>query len=196
MKRYHLKKMSDLLDAITVVSNNAKNKGHRSGFRCHELAKQLANQFDVFVPTLTSIITNRENKNNPTKIKGNDMITRGEFQVYKVVRDNDMMRIIDIYNDTTHDKAFNTIRQYVNILKQKGFVETIKIKGDRFKYYKAYPLSFTTMDRNLINKLSSWLSFLNKIIINHARNNLSVVFLNLNLNSKRIFTNENRNIFN
>jgi len=147
--------MSDLLDAITVVSNNAKNKGHRSGFRCHELAKQLANQFDVFVPTLTSIITNRENKNNPTKIKGNDMITRGEFQVYKVVRDNDMMRIIDIYNDTTHDKAFNTIRQYVNILKQKGFVETIKIKGDRFKYYKAYPLSFTTMDRNLINKLSS-----------------------------------------
>jgi hypothetical protein len=36
------------------------------------------------------------------------------------------------------------------------------------------------MDRNLVNKLSSWLSFLNKIIINHARNNLSVVFLNLN----------------
>ena len=155
MKRYHLKKMSDLLETLEIVSNNAKNKGHRSGFRCHELAKQLANQFDVFVPTLTSIITNRENKNNPTKIKGNDMITRGEFQVYKVVRDNDMMRIIDIYNDTTHDKAFNTIRQYVNILKQKGFVETIKIKGDRFKYYKAYPLSFTTMDRNLINKLSS-----------------------------------------
>ena len=154
MKRYHLKKMSDLLDALEIVSNNAKNKGHRSGFRCHQLAKELADQFSVFVPTLTSIITNRENKNNPTKIKGNDMITRGEFQVYKVVRDNDMMRVIDIYNDTTHDKAFNTIRQYVNILKQKGFVQTIKIKGSRFKYYKAYPLSYTTMDRNLVNKLS------------------------------------------
>jgi hypothetical protein len=52
------------------------------------------------------------------------------------------------------------------------------------------------MDQNLVNKLSSWHKKINKIIINHARNNLSVVFLNLNLNSKRIFTNENRNIFN
>ena len=39
MKRYHLKKMSDLLETLEIVSNNAKNKGHRSGFRCHQLAK-------------------------------------------------------------------------------------------------------------------------------------------------------------
>ena len=180
MKRYHLKKMSDLLDALEIVSNNAKNKGHRSGFRCHELAKQLADQFSVFVPTLTSIITNRENKNNPTKIKGNDMITRGEFQVYKVVRDNDMMRVIDIYNDTTHDKAFNTIRQYVFLLRKKGYVQSINVIGKHYKYYKAMPLSFNTMDRNLVNKLSSWLKKINNIIINHPQDNLRVVFLNLN----------------
>ena len=62
MKRYHLKKMSDLLDTLEIVSNNAKNKGHRSGFRCHQLAKELADQFDVFVPTLTQVITDKENK--------------------------------------------------------------------------------------------------------------------------------------
>ena len=182
MKRLHLNKMSTLLESLEVVARNAKNKGHRSGFRCHELALQLADQFKVFEPTLESVITNKENKNNPFKIKGNDTLTRGEFQVYKVIRDNkeNLVRVIDIYQDKTHDKAFNTIRQYVNILKQKGYLQTIKIKGDRFKYYKAYPLSFNTMDRNLVNKLSSWLSFLNKIIINHARKNLSVVFLNLN----------------
>ena len=39
MKRYHLKKMSDLLETLEIVSNNAKNKGHRSGFRCNQLAK-------------------------------------------------------------------------------------------------------------------------------------------------------------
>ena len=66
-----------------------------------------------------------------------------------------MVKIIDVYNDTNNKKAFNTVRQYVNILKQKGYLQTIKIKGDRFKYYKAYPLSFNTMDRNLVNKLSS-----------------------------------------
>jgi len=155
MKRLHLNKMSTLLESLEVVSRNAKNKGHRSGFRCHELALQLADQFKVFEPTLESIVNNREQKNNPFKIKGNDTLTRGEFEVYKVVRDNDMSKVIDIYQDKTHDKAFNTIRQYVNILKQKGFIQSIKIKGDRHKYYKAYPLSFHTMDRNLVNKLSS-----------------------------------------
>ena len=157
MKRLHLNKMSTLLESLEVVSRNAKNKGHRSGFRCHDLALQLADQFEVFKPTIESVITNRENKNNPFKIKGNDTLTRGEFQVYKVIRDNkeNLVRVIDIYQDTTHDKAFNTIRQYVNILKQKGYLQTIKIKGDRHKYYKTYPLSFHTMDRNLVNKLSS-----------------------------------------
>ena len=70
MKRYHLKKMSDLLETLEIVSNNAKNKGHRSGFRCNQLAKEIADQFAVFVPTLTTIITNKENKNNPSKISG------------------------------------------------------------------------------------------------------------------------------
>ena len=60
MKRYHLKKMSDLLETLEIVSNNAKNKGHRSGFRCHELAKQLADQFQVFLPTLDTIVKNKE----------------------------------------------------------------------------------------------------------------------------------------
>lgn len=135
--------MSNLLESLEVVSRNAKNKGHRSGFRCHELALQLADQFKVFEPTLESIVTNREHKNNPFNIKGNDKLTRGEYEVYKVIRDNKekLVRVIDIYQDTTHKKAFNTVRQYVNILKQKGYLQTIKVKGDRFKYYKAYPLS-------------------------------------------------------
>jgi hypothetical protein len=88
MKRLHLNKMSTLLESLEVVARNAKNKGHRSGFRCHELALQLADQFEVFEPTIESVITNKENKNNPFKIKGNDTLTRGEFQVYKVIRDN------------------------------------------------------------------------------------------------------------
>lgn len=155
MKRLHLNKMSTLLESLEVVSRNAKNKGHRSGFRCHELALQLADQFEVFKPTIESVITNKENKNNPFKIKGNDTITSGEFQVYKVVRDNAMSKVIDIYQSETHKKSFNTIRQYINILKQKGYIQAIKIKGDRHKYYKAYPLSFHTQDRNLVNKLSS-----------------------------------------
>lgn len=155
MKRMHLNKMSTLLETLEIVARNAKNKGHRSGFRCHEIAQQLADQFNVFVPTLDSIITNREQKNNPCKIKGNSTLTRGEFEVYKVIKSHDMVKIIDVYNDTNNKKAFNTVRQYVNILKQKGYIQTIKIKNDRFKYYKAYPLSFNTMDRNLVNKLSS-----------------------------------------
>ena len=157
MKRLHLNKMSTLLESLEVVSRNEKNKGHRSGFRCHEIALQLADQFKVFEPTIESIISNREQKNNPFKIKGNDTLTRGEFEVYKVIRDNkeNLVKVIDVYQDKTHDKAFNTIRQYVNILKQKGYIQAIKIKGERHKFYKAYPLSFHTMDRNLVNKLSS-----------------------------------------
>jgi hypothetical protein len=149
--------MSTLLESLEVVARNAKNKGHRSGFRCHELALQLADQFEVFKPTIESVITNRENKNNPFKIKGNDTLTRGEFEVYKVIRDNkeNLVKVIDVYQNVTHKKAFNTVRQYVNILKQKGYIQAIKIKGERHKFYKAYPLSFTTMDRNLVNKLSS-----------------------------------------
>ena len=196
MKRYHLKKMSDLLETLEIVSNNAKNKGHRSGFRCHDLAKQLADQFNVFVPTLTTIITNKENKNNPSKISGNYSMTRGEYEIYKAIKSGVRVKITDIYDFKLTKKSYNTIKQYVFYLKKKGFVQSIKVVGKHYKYYKAMPLNFNTMDQNLVNKLSSWLSFLNKIIINHAKNNLSVVFLNLNLNSKRIFTNENRNIFN
>ena len=145
MKRLHLNKMSTLLESLEVVARNAKNKGHRSGFRCHEIALQLADQFEVFKPTIESIITNREQKNNPFKIvrkwKGNDGLTRGEFEVYKVIKSHDMVKIIDVYNDRTNKKAFNTVRQYVNILKQKGYVQTIKIKGERHKFYKSYPLT-------------------------------------------------------
>jgi hypothetical protein len=161
MKRLHLNKMSTLLESLEVVARNAKNKGHRSGFRCHEIALQLADQFEVFKPTIESIITNREQKNNPFNIKrkwkGNDGLSRGEFEVYKVIRDNkeNLVKIIDVYQNVTHKKAFNTIRQYVNILKQKGYIQAIKIKGERHKFYKAYPLSFNTQDRNLVNKLSS-----------------------------------------
>ena len=119
MKRYHLKKMSDLLETLEIVSNNAKNKGHRSGFRCNQLAKEIADQFAVFVPTLTSI-----------KIK-------------------------DIHDLKLTKKSFNTIKQYVFILKKKGFVQSIKVIGKHYKYYKVNELSFTTMDINLVNKLSS-----------------------------------------
>ena len=196
MKRYHLKKMSDLLETLEIVSNNAKNKGHRSGFRCNQLAKELADQFQVFVPTLTTIITNKENKNNPSKISGNYSMTRGEYEIYKAIKSGVRVKITDIYDFKLTKKSYNTIKQYVFYLKKKGFVQSIKVIGKNYKYYKVNDLSFTTMEQNLVNKLSSWLSFLNKIIINHAKNNLSVVFLNLNLNSKRIFTNENRNIFN
>ena len=196
MKRYHLKKMSDLLETLEIVSNNAKNKGHRSGFRCNQLAKEIADQFAVFVPTLTTIITNKENKNNPSKISGNHRMTKGEYEVYKAIKSGVRVKITDIHDFKLTKKSFNTIKQYVFILKKKGFVQSIKVVGKHYKYYKVNELSYTTMDQNLINKLSSWHKKINKIIINHARNNLSVVFLNLNLNSKRIFTNENRNIFN
>ena len=195
MKRYHLKKMSDLLETLEIVSNNAKNKGHRSGFRCHQLAKEIADQFAVFVPTLTTIITNKENKNNPSNISGNYSMTKGEHEIYKVIKSSLSIKVIDIHNLKLTNKSYNTIRQYVFVLKKKGYIKSIKVKGKNYKYYRANPLSFNTMDQNLVNKLSSWLSFLNNIIINHLQDNLEVVFLNLNLN-KRISYNGNKNIFN
>jgi hypothetical protein len=155
MKRYHLKKMSDLLDALEIVSNNAKKKGHRSGYRCHQLAKELADQFNVFVPTLTSIIINKENKNNPSLISGNHMMTKGEHEIYKVIKSGVRLKVVDIYDNKLTDKSYNTIKQYVFFLKKKGFVQSIKVVGKNYKYYKAMPLNFNTMDRNLVNKLSS-----------------------------------------
>ena len=156
MKRYHLKKMSDLLDTLEIVSNNAKNKGHRSGYRCHQLAKELADQFEVFVPTLTSIIINKENKNKPSKISSIDTMTKGEHEIYKVIRSGVRLKINDIYDNKLTDKSYNTIKQYVFFLKKKGFVQSIKVVGKNYKYYKAMPLNFNTMDRNLVNKLSVW----------------------------------------
>ena len=155
MKRYHLKKMSDLLETLEIVSNNAKNKGHRSGFRCNQLAKELADQFQVFVPTLTTIITNKENKNNPTKISGNFAMSKGEFEIYKVIKSGVRLKVNDIYENKLTNKSFNTIKQYVFYLKKKGFVQSIKVIGKNYKYYKVNDLSFTTMDQNLVNKLSS-----------------------------------------
>jgi hypothetical protein len=155
MKRYHLKKMSDLLETLEIVSNNAKNKGHRSGFRCNQLAKELADQFQVFVPTLTTIITNKENKNNPSKISGNHQMTKGEHEIYKVIKSGVRLKVTDIYDNKLTDKSYNTIKQYVFYLKKKGFVQSIKVVGKHYKYYKAMPLNFNTMDQNLINKLSS-----------------------------------------
>ena len=139
MKRYHLKKMSDLLDTLEIVSNNAKNKGHRSGYRCHQLAKELADQFEVFVPTLTSIIINKENKNKPSKISSIDTMTKGEHEIYKVIRSGVRLKINDIYDNKLTDKSYNTIKQYVFFLKKKGFVQSIKVVGKNYKYYKAMP---------------------------------------------------------
>ena len=113
MKRYHLKKMSDLLETLEIVSNNAKNKGHRSGFRCHQLAKEIADQFAVFVPTLTTIITNKENKNNPTKISGNHRMSKGEYEIYKVIKNGDLVKMQQIFADLSHFKSRNTCKQYV-----------------------------------------------------------------------------------
>jgi len=155
MKRQHLNKMSTLLETLEIVSNNAKNKGHRSGFRCHQLAKELADQFSVFVPTLTSIITNKENKNKPTKISGNNQMTKGEHEIYKVIKSGVRIKVSDIYDLKLTDKTYNTIRQYVFILRKKGYVQSISVIGKHYKYYKAMPLNFNTMDRNLVNKLSS-----------------------------------------
>ena len=155
MKRYHLKKMSDLLETLEIVSNNAKNKGHRSGFRCHQLARELADQFNVFVPTLTTIITNKENKNNPSKISGNFAMSKGEFEIYKAIKSGVRVKVKDIYDFKLTKKSFNTIKQYVFYLKKKGFVQSIKVVGKNYRYYKAMPLSYTTTDRNLVNKLSS-----------------------------------------
>ena len=155
MKRYHLKKMSDLLETLEIVSNNAKNKGHRSSFRCNQLAKEIADQFAVFVPTLTTIITNKENKNNPSKISGNYAMTKGEHEIYKVIKSGVRLKVTDIYDNKLTDKSYNTIKQYVFILKKKGFVQSIKVVGKHYKYYKVNELSYTTMDQNLINKLSS-----------------------------------------
>ena len=126
MKRYHLKKMSDLLETLEIVSNNAKNKGHRSGFRCHQLARELADQF-----------------------------TRGEHEIYKAIKSGVRVKVTDIYDFKLTKKSFNTIKQYVFILKKKGFVQSIKVIGKHYKYYKVNDLSFTTMDQNLVNKLSS-----------------------------------------
>ena len=155
MRRQHLTKMSTLLETLEIVSKNAKNKGHRSGHRCHELAKQLAEQFDVFVPTLDSIITNKENKNNPTLIKGNQPMTKGEFSIYQVIRKNDYIKVIDVYASTDIKMSIYTVRQYVHCLKQKGYIQSVNVKGKHYKLYKAYPLNFNTMDRNLVNKLTS-----------------------------------------
>ena len=137
MKRYHLKKMSDLLDTLEIVSNNAKNKGHRSGYRCHQLAKELADQFEVFVPTLTSIIINKENKNKPSKISSIDTMTKGEHEIYKVIRSGVRLKINDIYDNKLTDKSYNTIKQYVFFLKKKGFVQSVKCVGKTYKYYQA-----------------------------------------------------------
>ena len=154
MKRQHLNKMSTLLETLEIVSKNAKNKGHRSGFRCYELAKQIADQFDVFVPTLDSIITNKENKNNPTLIKGNKPMTKSEYSIYQVIRKNDYIKMVDVFADNDIEMSIHTVRQYVHLLRQKGFIQSVNVKGKHFKLYKAYPINFNTMDRNLVNKLS------------------------------------------
>ena len=139
MKRYHLKKMSDLLDALEIVSNNAKNKGHRSGYRCHQLAKELADQFEVFVPTLTQVIADKENKWLKRKLKTKNTfgLSKGEFEIYQVVKSKQYRKLVDIYQDKAHNLALNTTRQYVFILKKKGFVQSIKCVGKTFKYYQA-----------------------------------------------------------
>ena len=90
--------MSNLLETLEIVSNNAKNKGHRSGFRCNQLAKEIADQFAVFVPTLTTIITNKENKNNPTKISGNHRMSKGEYEIYKAIKSGVRVKVTDIYD--------------------------------------------------------------------------------------------------
>ena len=154
MKRQHLNKMSTLLETLEIVSKNAKNKGHRSGFRCYELAKQIADQFDVFVPTLDSIITNKENKNNPTLIKGNKPMTKSEYNIYQVIRKNDYIKMVDVFADNDIEMSIHTVRQYVHLLRQKGFIQSVNVKGKHFKLYKAGPINFNTMDRNLVNKLS------------------------------------------
>ena len=146
MKRYHLKKMSDLLDALEIVSNNAKNKGHRSGYRCHQLAKELADQFDVFVPTLTQIITDKENKWLKKKYKNKNTfgLSKGEFEIYQVVKSKQYRKLVDIYQDKSHNLALNTTRQYVFILKKKGFVQSIKCVGKTYKYYQANEIKLSS----------------------------------------------------
>ena len=156
MKRINLEKMSKLLDALEIVSSNAKKKGHRSGYRCHQLAKEIANQFQVFVPTLSSIINNKENKNNPTKIDGNAPMSKGEYELYKVIKSGVRIKVIDIHDLKLTKLSFNTIKQYVFCLKKKGYVQSIRVIGKHYKYYKAMPLNSNTTDRNLVNKLTSW----------------------------------------
>ena len=131
--------MSDLLDALEIVSNNAKKKGHRSGYRCHQLAKELADQFDVFVPTLTQVITDKENKWLKRKLKTKNTfgLSKGEFEIYQVVKSKQYRKLVDIYQDKAHDLSLNTTRQYVFFLKKKGFVQSIKCVGKTFKYYQA-----------------------------------------------------------
>ena len=152
MKRYHLNKMSDLLETLSIVSNNAKNKGHRSGFRCHELAKQLADQFQVFLPTLDTIVKNKEVKN---KADSMHIMTNGEHQIYQVIRHSGFLKMSEIATSDKHNKSKNTTRQYVHILQKKGFVKSIDVIGKNHKYYKAIPLHFTTMDQHLISNLIS-----------------------------------------
>lgn len=145
MKRYHLKKMSDLLDALEIVSNNAKKKGHRSGYRCHQLAKELAEQFDVFVPTLTQVITDKENKWLRKKYKNKNTfgLSKGEFEIYQVVKSKQYRKLVDIYQDKAHNLALNTTKQYVFFLKKKGFVQSIKCVGKNYKYYQANELKIS-----------------------------------------------------
>ena len=134
MKRYHLNKMSDLLETLSIVSNNAKNKGHRSGF----------------LPTLDTIVKNKEVKN-----KANNMhvMTNGEHQIYQVIRHSGFLKMSEIATSDKHNKSKNTTRQYVHILQKKGFVKSIDVIGKNHKYYKAIPLHFTTMDQHLIANL-------------------------------------------
>ena len=152
MKKMQLTKMSTLLDTLEIVSNNAKKKGHRSGYRCHELALQIKSQFDIFKPCIDAVIHNKEIKNNPNK---NYTMTSGEFEIYQVIRRSGFMKTIDVFLDTSHNKSKNTVRQYIHILQKKGVVKSIKNKGKNYKYYKAIPLHLTTMDTNLIKHLVS-----------------------------------------
>jgi len=135
MKRQHLTKMSDLIETLTIVSNNAKNKGHRSGFRCNQLAKEIADQFAIFIPSLLNTIGKKEYKKNRTKNRMG--LSKGEFEIYQVVKSKPYNKLVDIFEDTSHDKTFNTTRQYVFLLKKKGFVQSINVHGKKYKYYNA-----------------------------------------------------------
>ena len=71
-------------------------------------------------------------------------LSKGEFEIYQVVKSKQYRKLVDIYQDKAHNLALNTTKQYVFFLKKKGFVQSIKCVGKNYKYYQAKEIKLSS----------------------------------------------------